>query len=70
MFKYFWIIMLAVPYLLWAIFSIYDFCNCLNKRGFEGLYDVSEASWGWLISSGLVLFAISFVDWCMQISNM
>jgi hypothetical protein len=70
MFKYIWIIFLAVPYLIWTIFSIYDFYNCLNRRGFDGVYDVSEASWGWLITLGIVLFSISFVEWCMQIANM
>lgn len=70
MFKYLWIIMVAVPYLIWAIISIYDFYICLTKHGFEGLHDVSEASWGWVITLGIVLFAISFTAWIMQIANM
>ena len=69
MFKYLWIIFLAVPYLIWAIFSIYDFYNCLTKYGFDGLNDVSEASWGWLVTLVIALFVMSFVDWAMQIAN-
>lgn len=69
MFKYLWIIFLAVPYLIWSIFSIYDFYNCLNKYGFEGLKDVSETSWGWLVTLVIVLFSFSFGDWVMQMTN-
>lgn len=58
--KYIWIIMLAVLYIIWLIYTIIDIKSCLNtfKPGYV-LSNLTDASQGFIFINITVLFIVS-----------
>lgn len=58
MFQYLWMLIVAVPIVIWAIFSIKDIIDTFNKYGKFNLLDDSTKAF--LAAVIILLFATSF----------
>ena len=65
MFKYIWIVILAIIFLIWAFVSIADLVLSIKDNGLiNGLLDIEPYSAAFFITVIIILFFCSLVDFC------
>lgn len=64
--KYIWIVMIAIFYIMWAIYTIQDYLHC-RKTYTEPLDHLDDTSVGFIFIHIFGLFAISFILWLYEL---
>ena len=63
-FRYTWLIMIAIGYIIWSIVSIKDIID--TKRIFSDGFTldyIDPPSMFWIMTTGVMVFVASFVHW-------
>ena len=68
MLKYFWIIILAVIWIIWLITTVIDIIHPYQRNGFclDLWDDLEDNSQVFIVLTLVVLFAASFISWISQ----
>ena len=68
MFKYCWIIILAVIWIVWLIATVIDIIDTYRLVGFSRLFSMLEDySQAFIITMSLGFFAASFISWFLSL---
>ena len=63
--QYVWMIMLAMFYVIWGIYSVKDLINCI-KKGYHPFASLDPQSFGFFVVSVLLVFFTSLAMWIEQ----
>lgn len=64
--KYIWIVMLAIFYIMWLIYTIQDYLYC-RKKFKKPLYNLDEVSQIFIYFHIIGLFVISLALWLSEL---
>jgi hypothetical protein len=73
MFKYVWIIIIFVVWLLWGLATIKDIIRTLQDHGYDNVFelldDLEPESAGFIVCTLLVLGIASLIAWLMSLAG-
>lgn len=71
MFKYIWIIIIFVIWLLWGWATVKDIIRTLHDRDYDNVFelldDLDPGSAGFIVCTLFVLAVVSFAGWLMSL---